>query len=272
MQGHWKEHHQQRQGLQIRVSDQSSVSGEFNRFKNQGSILKSLSKPRIAVQQRGKVGGFFQDRNHLQFQCFKVHDVGLIYASPDDFEWRRPVFGYFERRPCEEQRLRLGVPLAKRTAGSQNPSQVRVFCPVYLCKILAVSNFRSKSSFSSSNPAFQGCELPFSFFFTFFAAAFVAFFTFFLFFRYPHLKRPLKFKAYAESSCVVVDSEKGNIIDIRYRICNTPFETFSRQFCILLFRNKTFVRSVKHWTGQAVGEDFRYGLSAPNRLIYQFDN
>ena len=164
LQGHWKEHHQQRQGLQIRVSDQSSVSGEFNRFKNQGSILKSLSKPRIAVQQRGKVGGFFQDRNHLQFQCFKVHDVGLIYASPDDFEWRRPVFGYFERRPCEEQRLRLGVPLAKRTAGSQNPSQVRVFCPVYLCKILAVSNFRSKSSFSSSNPAFQGYELPFSFF------------------------------------------------------------------------------------------------------------
>ena len=34
-------------------------------------------------------------------------------------------------------------------------------------------------------------------------------------FRYPGLKRPLKFLPFKESAAVIVDSEKGNLIDLR---------------------------------------------------------
>ena len=33
--------------------------------------------------------------------------------------------------------------------------------------------------------------------------------------RYPQMKRPLKFMAFRESLAVIVDSEKGNILDLR---------------------------------------------------------
>ena len=34
---------------------------------------------------------------------------------------------------------------------------------------------------------------------------------------------------------------------------------------VLIFRNKRYTRSIRNWTGQSIGEDSRYGLSAPQR-------
>ena len=36
----------------------------------------------------------------------------------------------------------------------------------------------------------------------------------FLCYRYPHYKRPQDFQVYGQQSVVIVDSEKGNIIDV----------------------------------------------------------
>lgn len=80
------------------------------------------------------------------------------------------------------------------------------------------------------------------------------------------MKRPLKFMAFRESLAVIVDSEKGNILDLRLesikRALNFRFLKSS-----FLCRNKRFVRSIRQWTGQSIGEEARFGLSAPNRLI-----
>ena len=54
----------------------------------------------------------------------------------------------------------------------------------------------------------------------------------------------------------------GNLnSSLRYLITSVPF-----------FRNKRYTRSIRNWTGQSIGEDSRYGLSAPQRWddwIYQ---
>ncbi len=65
--------------------------------------------------------------------------------------------------------------------------------------------------------------------------------------KYHQFKRPLKFMPFRDNCVVIVDSEKGNIVDLR---------------------NKCFIRSIRHWTGQSIGEESRYGLSAPNRSAH----
>ena len=78
------------------------------------------------------------------------------------------------------------------------------------------------------------------------------------------MKRPLKFMAFRESLAVIVDSEKGNILDLRLESPSKSILDF-RKSSFLLCRNKRFVRSIRQWTGQATGEESRFGLSAPNR-------
>ena len=59
--------------------------------------------------------------------------------------------------------------------------------------------------------------------------------------KYKNFRRPVGFRAVGDNYAVVLDSEKGNLFDVR---------------------NNSFIRSVTAWTGQATA-DGKFGLSAP---------
>ena len=55
------------------------------------------------------------------------------------------------------------------------------------------------------------------------------------------MKRPLKFLAFKDSSAVIVDSEKGNILDLRYIEFQNDFEI---DFCSIYSLKSVFLTEI----------------------------